>query len=155
MEKVKLALLGCGDVAQRDYLPELQRIAERVELVAVCGHGETRARSVADQYAIPAWYTDYARMLAETDADAVINLTPIQLHAETNLAALQAGKHVYSEKPLAGSVDDARRIADEASRHGLTLVCAPCVMVWPQITMAKELIQAGAIGQISSARGIG
>ena len=94
--KTRLALLGCGDVAQRDYLPEMHRLADRAELVAVCGRTESRAREVAARYHIRTWYTDYSRMLAESDADAVVNLTPIQLHADTNLAALQSGRHVYT-----------------------------------------------------------
>ena len=87
LPRLKLALLGCGDVAQRDYLPEIHRLSDRVELVAVCSRTEQRARDVAAQYGARAWYTDYARMLAESDADLVANLTPIQLHAETTLAA--------------------------------------------------------------------
>jgi predicted dehydrogenase len=152
---VKLAFLGCGDVAQRDYLPELHRLADRVELVAVCGRGEERARDVAARYGAPAWYTDYTRMLAESDADAVINLTPIQLHAETTLAALEAGKHVYSEKPLAGSVRDAERIRDEARRRGLTVIAAPCVLLYPQVRYAQELLAAGAIGEVHAVVGQG
>src|SRR4051812_14083257 len=100
MGKVKLALLGCGDVAQRDYLPEFYRLADRAEIVAVCGATLARVQAVAAQYGIPEWYTDYSRMLQETEAAAVVNLTPIQLHAETTRAALAAGKHVYTEKPV-------------------------------------------------------
>src|SRR5215211_9245682 len=107
---VKMALLGCGDVAQRDYLPEMHRLAGRAELVAVCSRTPERVRHVAEQYDIPARYDDYRSMLAESDAEAVINLTPIQLHAETTLAALGAGKHVYSEKPIASRLENARRI---------------------------------------------
>src|SRR5262245_31398652 len=101
MDKIKLALLGCGDVAQRDYLPEFHRLADRAEIVAVCGRTEARARQVAEQYNIKRWYAGYEQMLAETEAEAVINLTPIALHLETTLAALEAGKHVYTEKPVA------------------------------------------------------
>lgn len=154
-ERLKLALLGCGDVAQRDYLPELHRLTGRVELVAVCGRTEQRTRAVAEQYGASAWYTDYRRMLAECDADLVANLTPIQLHAETTLAALQAGKHVYSEKPLASTAALARRIADEARRRGLTLVCAPCVALFPQVRYARALLDEGVIGAVHSARGQG
>ena len=57
-EMVKLALLGCGDVAQRDYLPEMHRLQGQAELVAVCGRDEQRARDVAARYGIPAWYDD-------------------------------------------------------------------------------------------------
>ncbi len=151
-EKIRLALLGCGDVAQRDYLPEFHRLADRAEIVAVCGRGEERARAVAQQYGIPAWYTDYAQMLAESDAQAVINLTPIQLHTQTTLAALQAGKHVYTEKPVASSVADALAIRDEADKRGLVLVCAPCVRLFPQVRYAQEQLAAGWMGAVYSAR---
>ena len=152
---VKLALLGCGDVAQRDYLPEMHRLAGRAELVAVCGRTPERVRQVADQYDIPARYDDYRTMLAESDAEAVINLTPIQTHTETTLAALAAGKHVYSEKPVATTLDDARRIRDEADRRGLTLVCAPSVLLFPQVRFARELVASGRIGTVHAALGRG
>lgn len=155
MGKIKLALLGCGDVAQRDYLPEFHRLADRTELVAVCGRTPERARHVSQAYEIRAWYTDYAQMLAETDAEAVINLTPIQFHAETNLAALQAGKHVYTEKPAATTVREAEYIWLEARRRSLTLICAPCVLLFPQMRYARSLLEAGEIGEVYSARGSG
>src|SRR5215211_3488456 len=152
---VKLALLGCGDVAQRDYLPEMHRLAGRAELVAVCGRTTERVRQVAEQYDIPAQYDDYRSMLAESDAEAVINLTPIQVHTETTLAALEAGKHVYSEKPIATTLDDAVRIRDEAVRRGLTLVCAPSVLLFPQVRFARELVDSGRIGNVHAALGRG
>jgi predicted dehydrogenase len=155
LDKLKLALLGCGDVAQRDYLPELYRLADQVELVAVCSRSDERARAVAAQYGARAWYTDYVRMLAESDADLVANLTPIQLHAETTLAALQAGKHVYSEKPVATSVREAERIRTEARQRGLTLVCAPSVLLFPQVRYAQALLREGVVGPVYSARGQG
>jgi predicted dehydrogenase len=155
VSKIRLALLGCGDVAQRDYLPEFHRLAERAEIVAVCARSESRVRDVAQQYQIDAWYTDYARMLAESDAEAVINLTPIQQHTETTLAALEAGKHVYSEKPMASTVAQALRIRETAEQQGLILVAAPCVMLFPQVQYAKSVLEAGDIGAVYSARGIG
>lgn len=151
-EKVRLALLGCGDVAQRDYLPEFHRLGERAEIVAVCGRGEDRARAVASQYAIPRWYTDYERMLTESDAHAVVNLTPIQLHTETSLAVLQAGKHLYTEKPVASTVADGLAIRQAAAKRGLTVVCAPCVRLFPQVRYAQELLAARGLGPIFSAR---
>jgi predicted dehydrogenase len=155
MTKIKLALLGCGDVAQRDYLPEFHRLANRAEIVAVCGRTEERVHNVSAQYNIPNRYTDYHKMLAETDADAVINLTPIQLHTETTLAALEAGKHVYTEKPVASTVLDAKRIQTTAQRFNRKLVCAPCVMLFPQVRYAQSLLAAGEIGEVYSARGYG
>lgn len=153
--RLKLALLGCGDVAQRDYLPEFHRIADRAELVAVCGKGEERAREVATRFGIPAWYTDAGRMLASEEIDAVVNLTPIQAHAETTLAALRAGKHVYCEKPIATDLAAAERLRDEARRRGLVLVCAPSVLLFPQVVHAARLLAEGAIGPVHAALGRG
>ncbi len=155
MGAVRFALLGVGDVAQRDYLPEFHRLGERAEIVAACGRSAERVRSVAESCGIPLWYTDYERMLGEADADAVINLTPIQLHAETNLACLEAGKHVYSEKPLAATRAEAQRLQEEAERRGLTIVCAPCVALFPQVVAARTLVEAGAVGRICAARAVG
>jgi predicted dehydrogenase len=152
---IKLALLGCGDVAQRDYLPESHRLAGRAEWVAVCGRSSERARDVAARYGIPAWYTSYQQMLAESGADAVVNLTPIQAHTTTTLAALQAGKHVYSEKPAATSLADAQRLRDEAALRGLVLVAAPSVLLFPQVRFAQELVQSGKIGVVNAALGRG
>jgi predicted dehydrogenase len=154
MSALRLAFLGCGDVAVRDYLPELPRLAGRAELVAVCGRTEARARSVGEQYGVP-WFTDYRRMLAESGADAVVNLTPIQLHFETTLACLEAGKHVYCEKPVTGSVREAERLHEEAARSGLTVVCAPSVLLFPQLRRARSLLAEDAIGAVTGAQGHG
>ncbi|MCB0124451.1 MAG: Gfo/Idh/MocA family oxidoreductase, partial [Caldilineaceae bacterium] len=145
----------CGDVAQRDYLPEFHRLAERAELVAVCSRRRERAQAVAAAYQIPQVFTDYRQMLAESNADAVINLTPIQQHFATALATLQAGKHLYCEKPVAGTVAEANVLKQVAQQQGLTLVCAPCVMLFPQVRYAKTMIDSGAIGAVYSAYGYG
>ncbi len=155
MPKTKLALLGCGDVAIRDYLPEFHRLADRAEIVAACGRTPERVRRVAAQYQIPTTYTDYHQMLAESDAEAVLNLTPIQLHFETTMAILASGRHVYTEKPVASSLADVQQIRDLARQKNVKLVCAPCVMLFPQVRFAQKLITEDAIGPIYSARGYG
>jgi predicted dehydrogenase len=154
MTRIKLALLGCGDVAQRDYLPEMYRLAENAELVAVCGRSPGRVQRVANQYGIREQFSNYVDMLAQTDAEAILNLTPIQIHAELTLAALQAGKHVYTEKPLASSVAEARRLKSLAAERGLTLVCAPSVMLFPQVNYASSFLSSGDAGPLVSARGL-
>ena len=155
MGRVRLALVGCGDVAQRDYLPELRRLRDRAELVAVCGRTEERTRSVAEKYDVPSWYTDYERMLTETDADAVVNLTPMQAHFRITLAALERGLHVYTEKPIATSTEEARTLLEHARLSGRTLVCAPSVLLFPQVQVARRLLDEDAIGPVHSARGSG
>ncbi len=154
-DRVRLALLGVGDVATRDYLPEIHRLSERIELVAVCGKSETRARRVAEQYRVPAWYTNAAQMYDASKIDAVLNLTPIQAHFDTTLEILQRGKHVYPEKPLASTSAEAKQLRAEADQRGLKLVCAPSVMLYPQVQYVKSLFDNGAIGQVFSARAYG
>jgi len=157
MNPIRLALLGAGDVAQRDYLPELHRLDDRVARVAICSLSPDRARDMAQQYHFEHWYADgdYGRMLYENEIDAVANLTPIQRHHDTNLGLLRAGKHVYSEKPLAGTAAEARQLQQVAGERGLTLVSAPCVMLWPQVKFAQDLLRQGEIGEVYSARAYG
>lgn len=155
MAKLKLALLGCGDVAERDYLPEWHRLAGQAEIVAVCTRTAERLRQAMDRYAIPTGYTDYREMLAATDAEAVVNLTPIQLHDATNRAILESGRHLYSEKPVASSAAVAAELAQLAAARNLVVVCAPCVRLFPQLRYVRALLEAGAIGAVYSARGYG
>ena len=155
MKRIQLALLGCGDVAQRDYLPEFHRLAERAELVAVCTRSPERMRWAMQHYAIPHGYTEYRQMLAECSADAVINLTPIHLHDATNRAVLESGRHLFSEKPAAASARTARELAALARRHGLHALCAPSIRLFPQLRFVRQLLDDQVIGPVHSAHGQG
>ncbi len=151
MTPVRLAVIGAGDVAQRDYLPEAHRLAGRAEIVIICGRSPERARRVAGQFGIARWTADYREALA-ADVDAIVNLTPAPVHEEITRAALAAGLHVYSEKPLAVTAGRARALAGEAAQRGLILVCAPSVLLFPQLAVVREVIEAGDLGAICSAR---
>ncbi len=152
--RVRLAVVGVGDVAQRDYLPEAHRIADVAEIVMVCGRREDRAREVAGRFGVARWAAGYHRAVETDDVDAVVNLTPPGAHVEVTMTALRAGKHVYTEKPLAPSVAEAITLRDEAARRGLTLVCAPSVMIFPQLVAAREVVASGRLGPIYAARAV-
>lgn len=154
-DKLNIGILGVGDVAWRDYLPELHRLRDRIELGAVCAKHEGRARTAAKQYHARNWYTDAARIYADPEINAVINLTPIQAHFETNLELLRNGKHAYTEKPLASTVAEAKILCEEAEQHRLVLACAPAVLLFPQVRFAKSLYDNGEIGEVFSARAYG
>jgi predicted dehydrogenase len=94
-----------------------------------------------------------AALLAEPDVDAVFNLTPAPFHHETNVAALEAGKHVYSEKPLAGTVADARAAIALAHERGLNLLCAPAVMATHRFRWLKDQLDGGWLGRPTLAVG--
>lgn len=152
--RLRLAVVGVGDVAQRDYLPQMHRIADVAEVVMVCGRGDDRAREVAGRFGVARWAAGYRPAVDAGDVDAVVNLTPPGAHVEVTMAALHAGKHVYTEKPLAPSAAEAIVLRDEAAGRGLTLVCAPSVMVFPQLVAAEEVVASGRLGPIHAARAV-
>jgi predicted dehydrogenase len=151
MTPLRLGVIGVGDVAQRDYLPEAHRLTGTAEIAVVCGRDPGRVRSVASEYGVPAWSTDYEELLS-SDIDAVVNLTPAPAHATITRAALRSGRHVYTEKPLASTPAQARKLQDEAVSRGLVLVCAPSVALFPQLQRARDIVASGELGTVWSAR---
>ena len=151
MTPLRLGVIGVGDVAQRDYLPEAHRLAGTAEISVLCGRDPGRVRRVAEQYGVPAWSTDYGDVLS-MDINAVVNLTPAPAHAAITRAALRSGRHVYTEKPLAPTPGEARELRDEADRAGLMLVCAPSVLLYPQLQRARDVVASGELGTVWSAR---
>jgi predicted dehydrogenase len=151
-DKVRLGVVGCGVIANNQYLPGIRQIAEKAELVAVCDQQGTLAEQAARRFGAREVYTDYEQMLTRAEIDAVVVLTHIQGHAPNVLAALQAGKHVYTEKTLATTVEDADRLIAEAERRDLLLACAPPVVLSPVNRKVKDMIARGAIGRVNFVR---
>ena len=154
MDELGIAVVGAGDVARRDYLPELHRLAGRARLEMVCSRSADRAARVADDFGAAGSSDDWRDALGD-GIDVVVNLTPAPVHGEINLAAVRAGKHLYSEKPVARDRDEGRRIADAAAESGAVVVAAPSVMVFPQVRRAAELLASGLIGTVHSVRALG
>ena len=155
--KIRIGVAGCGNVARSTYLPGLLRppLAEKCELVAVFSRTEDKARWAQETFGARECYTDHSRMLARADIDAVINLTPKPVHAELGLATLEAGKHLYLEKPMATELSAADRLVQKADEMALTLVCAPSIPIWPVTLKAKDVIERGLIGAPCFARARG
>jgi predicted dehydrogenase len=154
MDELRVAVVGVGDVAQRDYLPEFHRLAGRARLELVCSRSAAGAARVAEDFRAARSSDDWRDALGES-IDAVVNLTPAPAHGEINLAAVRAGKHLYSEKPVARDRDEGRRIAEAAAASGAVVVAAPSVMLFPQVQRAAELLASGLIGTVHSVRSLG
>jgi len=152
-DELRIGVVGAGDVATRDYLPEAHRLHPRARIVAIASSDGRRAAAVAERFALPASCAGYEQLLARDDVDAVVNLTPARLHGDVNRAAIEAGRHLYSEKPFAPTVPEAVELTTAAERQGVVLVCAPSVMVFPQVARARQLLAAGAIGSVWNATG--
>lgn len=150
----RLAVIGVGDVAYRDYLPEMARLRGLARISLVCSRSESRAAQAARDFNVPRWSTDWRDALGP-DIDAVLNLTPAPAHGEINLALASAGKHYYTEKPFAQDVVEGARIADAAGRSGSVIVAAPSILLFPQVRRAAELLASGTIGKIHAVRAHG
>ena len=141
-----VGVIGCGNIAPH-YLRNLQRFAAiRLRALADLDLGLARQRGA--DFGLPA-LTPKA-LLARKDIGIVLNLTPPLAHAEVTKAALVAGKHVYSEKPLGVTLAEAQDLAALARARGLTLGVAPDTFLGAAHQAARRLLDAGAIGTVSS-----
>ena len=120
MSKLKIGVIGCGGIANGKHLPALSRQSDRVELVAFCDIIVERAEQAAKTYGVEGAkvYADYHDLLEDKSIDVVHVCTPNRSHCEISVAALEAGKHVMCEKPMAKTVADARKMLDAAKKSG-------------------------------------
>jgi predicted dehydrogenase len=152
-KQLQVGVLGAGMIATFDYgyLPNLGGV-DKVKVVAIADTNFAAAQDVASRFGIPQTYRGLDEMLAEAPIDAVLNLTPIPVHAQTSLQILEAGKHLASEKPFATTLEDADAIIKLAAERGLTIVSAPPHMLYPSRQTARRLINEGVIGKVAFAR---
>src|SRR5664279_3400318 len=143
--------LGIAVVGAGYWGPNLARnlrVSPDWDLVAVCDLDEARARRVVGRRSTVDVETSLARLLARSDIDAVAVATPASTHSVIALAALEAGKHVMVEKPLAHSVSAAARMIAEAEARQLVLMTDHTYCYTPAVTRIAELIAAGELGEI-------
>lgn len=155
---IGLGVVGCGDVAMRTYLPGFAAIAERAQVVASFDPDAGRAERFAAravEFGSPdaKAYVDLAAFLAHPGLDAVFDLSPAPFHTATNRAILDAGKHCFSEKPIAGSVADGRALTDLARDRGLVFLVAPAVMATNRFEWLKRESAVGHFGRLTLATG--
>ena len=142
---MKLAILGCGYVANM-YRLTLPMHPELV-LAGVYDRERSRTETMARLTGAPA-YPDFNALLADDSVALVLNLTNPSSHYETTKALLEAGKHVYSEKPLAMRLDHAEELAALAEAKGLHLVSAPCTLLNPVAQTLWQAVREERAGQI-------
>ncbi|WP_321378886.1 Gfo/Idh/MocA family protein [Trichococcus shcherbakoviae] len=123
MAKLKFGIIGCGGIAEGKHFPALSRLSDKVEIAAFCDIVRERAESAAKKYgAEDALVTeDYKEVLARTDIDVIHVLTPNISHSYITVDALEAGKHVMCEKPMAINYEEAKKMLDAAKRTGKKL----------------------------------
>lgn len=150
--KLRVAVIGCGSVSNR-YIPHLQS-SPLIDLVSLCDIKPERALAQKKQYNVNAeTYPSIEAMLKGVPFDMMVTLTDMQLHGELNKKALMAGKHVWSEKPMANTYADGKALLELAKSKSLRLWGAPAVVNSPQFAFMAKCIQEGKLGRLASAHG--
>lgn len=150
-DKLNVGVVGCGMIADI-YLKNITTVfSERMRVRGVFDRDETLMRKRAADYGVAHCYHSFEEMLADPDVDLVLNLCPPKAHYDLNRQALEAGKHVYCEKPLAITYAEGASLEELARRKGLCLGCSPDVPLGALIQTARKLVEEGWIGKIVGA----
>lgn len=152
MRQVKIGVIGCGRISSI-YLRNCTETFDILDVVAVADLMPELARQRAEEFNIPRVCT-VEELLADPEIEVVLNLTTPQSHTALNMQALEAGKHVYTEKPFALSREDADRVLDLARAKGLLVGCAPDTVLGAGIQTCRKLIDDGWIGTPYGASGM-
>ncbi|HEY8470017.1 MAG TPA: Gfo/Idh/MocA family oxidoreductase [Longimicrobiales bacterium] len=145
--EVRIGLLGTGAITQVVHLPVLTQLSG-VRVEAVCDADHSKAAAIASRFGIPRVYRRDEDVFGADDLDAVIVCTPSHLHQEQAIAALESGKHVLVEKPLALDPMGAARVVEAAEQARRTLMVAMNTRYRPDALAVKPFLQGGELGTV-------
>ena len=145
---MRIGIIGCGNIAT-PYARDLVTYPD-LTLAALTDLDPARAAALAENYGGQV-YPDLTTMLAEADLDLVVNLTFQRAHQEVTTTCLEAGKHVWSEKPLAMTYAGARQLVELAGRKGLRLGCSPFTYLGAAQQTASQWLREGRLGTVRAA----
>ncbi|HWK59106.1 MAG TPA: Gfo/Idh/MocA family oxidoreductase [Parapedobacter sp.] len=153
-KELRIGLIGCGFMGRthsngynriQNFFPDLQY---RPVLQAVCSRREEKVKAFAAQWGYASYETDWRKLIARDDIDAVDICTPNHLHAEIAIAAAEAGKMVLTEKPLARTLDESKAMVDAVEKAGVANTVWYNYRRLPAVTLAKKIIESGKLGKI-------
>jgi predicted dehydrogenase len=149
--RIRVGEIGCGSVSG-SYLPNLKS-QPFIEVVSVCDIIVERARKRAEQHQVPNVYSNIDEMLAGAPFDLLVNTTSMPSHYPVNKKALEAKRHVWSEKPIALTVKDGKELLDLARKKGVQFWGSPTCVTSPQFKFMVETIAGGKIGRVTAGHG--
>ncbi|MBM3187385.1 MAG: Gfo/Idh/MocA family oxidoreductase [Chloroflexi bacterium] len=146
--KLRVAIIGAGMIANAGHIPAWKSLQDDVELVGVANPTVKRAHDTAARHGIPRAYGDWRKMLSELQPDVVSVCTPNAAHREATIAALEAGAHVFCEKPIATSSAEAEEMYAAAESHNKVLMVTQTARFSSTTIAARELAASGQLGEI-------
>lgn len=146
---VKIGIIGCGGIANGKHMPSLKKI-KNVQMVAFCDIIEERAVKAAEEYGVEGAkvYTDYKELLKDRDIEVVHVCTPNRSHAFISIDAMEAGKHVMCEKPMAKTYKEAKEMLDASERTGMKLTIGYQSRWRADSLYLKKMCEDGELGEI-------
>lgn len=146
---VKIGIIGCGGIANGKHMPSLKKI-KNVQMVAFCDIIEERAVKAAEKYGVEGAkvYTDYKELLKDRDIEVVHVCTPNRSHAFISIDAMEAGKHVMCEKPMAKTYKEAKEMLDASERTGMKLTIGYQSRWRADSLYLKKMCEDGELGEI-------
>lgn len=153
-KKVQIGIIGCGSVVRRPYMTLIEKLrgSGQVEVAIACDIDPIRGEILKEEYGITNFTTDYKDVVTSDEVDLVLVATPMPLHGNLARAALEAGKHVLVEKPMATTLTAAAELVELAKTSAGYLVCAPHVVLSATYQEIWRRLQQNAVGDIHLAR---
>jgi predicted dehydrogenase len=154
MGKIRVGIIGCGNIANTKHMPTLAKFSDRVEMTAFCDIVPERAEKAAKDYGVSDTrvYKDYKECVKDPNVDVIHVCTPNRSHSMITVAALENGKHVMCEKPMAISAAEAQKMADAAKRSGKLLSIGYQNRFRTDVQALKKMIDQGELGEIYYAK---
>ena len=153
MKEIKWGLVGCGDISQKRVAPAMRDLANH-SIRGISRKQTDKLAEFAEEFGAVECFSSAEELILSPDIDAVYLATPVNLHCAHTLLALENGKHVLCEKPMAMSVAECDRMVETAKRTGRLLGIAYYRRFYPAVLKIKELIAAGQIGRPVMARAL-
>ncbi|HEV8504201.1 MAG TPA: Gfo/Idh/MocA family oxidoreductase [Chitinophagaceae bacterium] len=147
MRKIRWGIIGCGDVTEVKSGPAFNKV-KNSELVAVMRRDSEKAKDYAFRHNVPKWYSDANKLIHDPDVNAIYIATPPSSHEEYTMAAFDAGKPVYVEKPMSVDAASANRMAKAANEKKMKLVVAHYRNAQPLFNGIKQLLTQKVIGDV-------
>ena len=148
MAKLRLGLLGCGGIAQIAHLDAIRK-AHNVDFIALCDAAQDLCKEIGAKHKVPKLYFDHEQLLADPDVEAVLIPVAHHFHAPLSIAALEAGKHVLVEKPLAVTVQECEQIVAAVERTGKQLQMGCMKRYDPGLQFAQKFVREETSGLIA------